>query len=102
MRIDALINYLARIQESNAKVAIFKFKQYNTFLYKMDPVVFPVILVYAVIGGFMLNSCSRRKTIEKLERERDQLLEDLRHAMKKLDDANEKLYSISEDELEAE
>ena len=68
----------------------------------MDPVVFPVILVYAVIGGYALSFCGRRKTIEKLERERDQLLEDLRNAMKKLDDANEKLYSISEDELEAE
>jgi|APCry1669188879_1035177.scaffolds.fasta_scaffold66993_2 hypothetical protein len=66
----------------------------------MDPVVFPVIVVYSVIIGFMLNSCSKRKTIEKLERERDQLLEDLKDTMKKLDDANEKLYTVSEDEEE--
>jgi len=68
----------------------------------MDPVVFPVILVYAVIGGYALSLCGRRNMIEKLERERDQLLDDLRNVTKKLDDANQKLYTINEDELEAE
>jgi hypothetical protein len=68
----------------------------------MDPVVFPVILVYAVIAGYMLSSCGRRNVIEKLERERDHLLDDLRRAVQKLDDANQKLYTINEDQLESE
>jgi hypothetical protein len=68
----------------------------------MDPVVFPVIVVYAVIGGYMLSWCGRRNMIEKLERERDHLLDDLRCAIKKLDDANEKLYTINEEQLESE
>jgi len=62
----------------------------------VDIVVLPTMYVCAIIFGFMLNTCSKRKMIEKLEDENHDMEWQNSILTQRLDDAEKRLRSISE------
>ena len=43
----------------------------------IDVVVLPTLYISALVSGFLLNTCSKRKELAKLEEERDDLENDV-------------------------
>jgi hypothetical protein len=61
----------------------------------LDSVVaLPTIYVCAVVFGFMLNTCTNKKEVQRLKDQIDDLEWDLSIARHKLEIANEKLEAI--------
>jgi len=63
---------------------------------QVDIVVLPTLYVCAIVTGFLLNTCSKRKAIEKLEDENSELEWENRILIKRLEDAEKKLKMIAE------
>ena len=63
---------------------------------QVDIVVLPTLYVCAIVTGFLLNTCSKRKIIEKLEEQNSEL--DLQVSMltRRLEEAETRLHAISE------
>jgi hypothetical protein len=59
-----------------------------------DLVILPTIYVCAVVFGFMLNTCTNKKEVQRLKDQIDDLEWDLSIARHKLEIANEKLEAI--------
>ena len=61
-----------------------------------DIVVLPTLYVFAIVFGFMLNACGKRKNIEKLEDDNHELEWENSILIKRLEDAETRLRAISE------
>jgi len=59
-----------------------------------DIVILPTIYICAVVFGFMLNTCTNKKEVQRLKDQIDDLEWDLSIARHKLEIANEKLEAI--------
>jgi len=59
-----------------------------------DIVILPTIYICAIVFGFMLNTCTNKKEVQRLKDQIDDLEWDLSIARRKLEIANEKLEAI--------
>jgi hypothetical protein len=62
---------------------------------EIDLIAIPTIYVCAIVFGFMLNSCSNKREVERLTDQVDELEWELSVAIHKLELANEKLELIN-------
>ena len=63
---------------------------------QIDIVVLPTLYVCAIVTGFLMNTCSKRKIIEKLEDENSSLEWENSILVKRLQDAEKRLKMIAE------